>query len=156
MGGASANERPSAFARGFRLRGGLDAPELPPSSTVAPDMPAFLVLASLEMAAAFMLMLTAPTLSEGLPSGGACTAVAAPATAHVDNHRPVLAYWCRPRGGTLRPGSARLGRSQKDGLPFRLRGLSLAAQGHQLAHRGGAAWLLPLSMGSGLGCAGHV
>src|SRR5215475_6403039 len=44
-----------------------------------------------------------------------------------------------------RPGSARLG-FQKDGLPSR-RGQTWfhTVQGHQLAHRGGAAWSLPLS-----------
>src|SRR5262245_58831536 len=53
------------------------------------------------------------------------------------------------RGGALsRSGSAWPGRSQKDGLPFLAAGdmvFSLAVQGHQLAHWGGAAWSLPLS-----------
>jgi hypothetical protein len=38
-----------------------------------------------------------------------------------------------PRGGFLRSGSARLGRSQKDGLPFAAGKQALAVQGHQLA-----------------------
>jgi hypothetical protein len=41
-----------------------------------------------------------------------------------------------PRGGFLRSGSARLGRSQKDGLPFAAGKQALAVQGHQLAHIG--------------------
>jgi hypothetical protein len=52
-----------------------------------------------------------------------------------------------PRRGFSRSGSAWPGRSQKDGLPF-CRGETwffIAVQGHQLAHRGGAAWSLPLS-----------
>jgi hypothetical protein len=61
-------------------------------------------------------------------------------------HQPIksspcvgLALECGlPRGGGhLRPGSARLGRSQKDGLPVSLAGnTSYAAQGRQLAHKG--------------------
>ena len=52
-----------------------------------------------------------------------------------------------PRGGfLLRSGSARLGRSQKDGLPSCRAGgdISFAVQGHRLALEG-AAWSLPLS-----------
>src|SRR5262249_396634 len=50
-----------------------------------------------------------------------------------------------PAAGKSRSGSAWLGRSQKDGLPTYRGDISLPVQGHQLAHRGGAAWSLPLS-----------
>jgi hypothetical protein len=51
-----------------------------------------------------------------------------------------------PRRGFSRSGSVWLGRSQKDGLPsYRGGTYFIAVQGHQLAHRGGAAWSLPLS-----------
>jgi hypothetical protein len=50
--------------------------------------------------------------------------------------------------GSSRSGSARLGCSQKDGLPSRSRALMRCrAQGHRLPHRGGAAWSLPLQIG---------
>src|SRR5262249_9333370 len=51
-----------------------------------------------------------------------------------------------PRRGFSRSGSARLGRPQKDGLPSAF-GASqeTTTQGHQLAHRGGAARSLSLS-----------
>ena len=55
-----------------------------------------------------------------------------------------------PQQGSPRSGSAWLGRFQKDGLPS-CRGESCAVQGHQLAHRGGAAWSLPLLIGGGNG-----
>ena len=51
-----------------------------------------------------------------------------------------------PRRGFSRSGSTGLGRSQKDGLPSgRGERLFITVQSHQLAHRGGAAWSLPLS-----------
>jgi hypothetical protein len=56
-----------------------------------------------------------------------------------------------PRPGFSRSGSAWPGRSQKDGLPSYRGGYFIAVQGHQPAHRGGAAWLLPLLIGSGNG-----
>ena len=51
----------------------------------------------------------------------------------IDNadHRPV--YWSH-NSGLLGSGSARLGLSQKDGLPFRCWGLIITAQGHRRAH----------------------
>src|SRR5262245_13616889 len=63
-------------------------------------------------------------------------------------HHPTIGLGCGSlRRVSFRSGSARLGRSQKDGLPSRSRGVSwTAAQGHQLAHRGGAARSLPLQI----------
>jgi hypothetical protein len=50
--------------------------------------------------------------------------------------------------GFPKSGSARLG-SQKDGLPSRSRVLmKYRVQGCQRAHRGGAAWSLPLQIGT--------
>jgi len=50
-----------------------------------------------------------------------------------------------PRRGFSRSGRTGLGRSQKDGLPSgRGERPFITVQGHQLAHRGGAAWS-PLS-----------
>jgi hypothetical protein len=48
-----------------------------------------------------------------------------------------------PRGGFLRSGSARLGRSQKDGLPFAAGKQALAVQGHQLAQGRGSLVAAP-------------
>src|SRR5262245_23261433 len=57
-----------------------------------------------------------------------------------------------PRRGFSRSSSAWPGRSQKDGLPsYRGGTYFIAVQGNQLAHTGGAAWLLPLSIGDGNG-----
>ena len=52
-----------------------------------------------------------------------------------------------PRGGFRRSGSARLGRSQKDGLPFAAGKQALAVQGHQLAHREGQPGCCPSLIG---------
>src|SRR5262249_53280049 len=58
---------------------------------------------------------------------------------------PTGLYWRRPAEAFLRSGSAWLGRSQKDGLPSCRGGTCVTVQGHQLAHREGVAWSLPLS-----------
>src|SRR5262249_40397290 len=50
-----------------------------------------------------------------------------------------------PRWAFSRSGSAWLGRSQKDGLPSCCGDMRIPVQGHQLAHRGEAAWSLTLS-----------
>ena len=47
------------------------------------------------------------------------------------DHRPV--YWSH-NSGLLGSGSARLGLSQKDGLPFRCWDIIITAQGHRRAH----------------------
>jgi hypothetical protein len=57
-----------------------------------------------------------------------------------------------PRRDLSRSGSARLGRSQKDGLPCPSRGKALhAVQGHRLALEGGSLIAAPFSSGSGNG-----
>jgi hypothetical protein len=86
--------------------------------------------------------------------------IVCPASAHVnvsvlyqfvDSAKPRWPTSVAPRRLLLRSGSAWLGRSQKDGLPS-CRGVNATAvQGHQLAHRGGAAWSLPLLIGGGNG-----
>jgi len=65
----------------------------------------------------------------------------------IDNLPPAWAYCSALRGASPRPGSARLGLSQKGGLPSaRRRERAQAVQGHQLALEGGSNRAAPLSL----------
>src|SRR5215471_13993400 len=60
-----------------------------------------------------------------------------------------------PRGGVSFPGRAARGSVAPRKMACRPAAenvVALAVQGHQLAHRGGAAWSLPLLIGGGNGC----
>jgi len=52
--------------------------------------------------------------------------------------------------GFSRSGSARLGRSQKDGLPTCREGRCVTVQGHQLAHREGQPGRCPFQSGAAM------